>query len=619
MSLISLFVNGIELDYIKETLNIKKENQLLGGDIKFTHNSYPFLIIENEKSEQALGKNHLQSVQSQYYEITVITLEGKFVGELQVLECMTNYRKCNIRYNSKIYSLEKINIRELFPTLSVIGENPPRPYEKQIDEMLPSNVNAEWKSYVSRFDEKEFPDVLWQFPMVYFPDKFGEIKEGDDWELYNRHLNTRIFIGGNVIETNSIVTTSEGVEVQNRNVITPFPYLLAPLLLACEQTGLTLDGSIFQDDFIKSILIYSPEDNLSEISDIDDKVLVPLFDQIPETYNDILYSFRRMFTVTLAVGTYSFTYDIEYANNRHYLRVRTSEKTSDLFAKNVGNALERFSGSFEVKITPRDVELNRNLVEFFCYSAFAAEPTVKDLSYVKKLVKKGSVFHPTLDVPRFIPDWTFGEYLNQLKKLFNLRFEENADENVLKVIYNDRNILIKDFFDLGSIRVNSYSKINHSHIALQYDNDEDDILKVNPNVTYSYVDKIDEEKTLSIKNKFKQLNYKNGELLLSAFDDKKSGIGLVLYKPNFFNQTSQEVDGSKLDLEGIYQRYFTNTSRIYLNPNRIEVEKKVTKFELIELLNKKRVLVNNQPYYIDQSSYSEKSTLIDVKLNLIPL
>lgn len=619
MKLVSIFINGIEIDYIQETLNIKKENNLLGEGIKFTHNSYPFLIIENENTEKALGKNNILNTQSQYFEVDVITLDGKYVGELQVLECMAHYRKCNVRFNSKIYSLERTRIRDFFPTISIIGENPPRPFENRIEGLLPPTVNPAWKTYVSSFDEQQLPQVLWQFPMVYFPDKFGEVKEGDEWELYNRYLNTRIFIGGNVIETNIVQMTPEGVDIENRNVVSPFPYLLSPLLLACEKVGIKLEESIFQDIFIKSILMYSPEDNLTEISSIDDKTLIPLFNQEPTPFNDVLYSWQREYTVDLPAGVYTFNYEIEYSNNRHYLRARTPERTIDLFAKNVGDNTENFTGSFDVKITEQNVNQNKNKVSFFCYSSQLQKPTVKDFSYVKKLNRKGSLFHPTLEMPRYIPDWTFGEYLEQLKQLFNLRFEEDADENILKVIHNDESIIEKDFYDLGSMNINGYSKINHANIALQYDNDEDKIFKIDPNTYYSYVDRINEDKSLVIKNKFKQLHYRNGTIMLSQMDDKKSGIGLVLYTPNLFNQTSEEVDGTQLNLSGISNRYFKNTARIYLNPNRIEVEKKITKFDLIEILKKKRVLVNSLPYYVDQASYSSKSALVDIKLNLIPL
>lgn len=619
MKLISIYKNGVELDYIQETLTIKKENNLLGEDIKFTHNSFPFLIIENENTERLLGSNHLLSVNKQYFDIDVITLDGKFKGELQVLEYTANYRKCNIRYNSKIYSLENLKIRELFPAISVIGEQPPRPYKKQNEGLFPPSIAEAWKVYVHSFDEKRFPEVHWQFPMIFYPDKFGELKEGDEWEKYNKHINTRFFLGGSPIDTNNAYDTPEGIDINNRNVVTPFVYLLSPLFLACQKAGLKMDEQITQDPFINSLLLYSSEDNLTDILTIGSPTFIPLFNQNVERSNIFPYSWSRSYTITLSPGVYIFSYEIEYANNRNYLRAVTPDKTENLFAKEVGSTSESFSGDFEVTITQQHVNQNKNTVWFNCQSSHQTAPVVRKFTYEKKLNRKGAMFHPTIEMARYIPDWTFGEYLEQLKRLFNLRFEEDYNGEVLKVVYQDKDIMTRDYYNLGSVFISGFTKLSHSNIELKYDNDVDEVLDVSADGFLSNTNQLNKDKVLTVENKFKQLNFHGSSIIIDQPSDKKSGVGLVLYQPNFYFETSKRIDGTQLDLWGIFERYYKNTSRIYLNPNRLEIELKITRFDLIEIEKKKRVLVNDLPYYVDQLSYSRKGSLIDVKLNLIPL
>jgi hypothetical protein len=43
MSLIKIIANGIELDFVKETLTIRKENNALIRNFKVSHSNFPFL------------------------------------------------------------------------------------------------------------------------------------------------------------------------------------------------------------------------------------------------------------------------------------------------------------------------------------------------------------------------------------------------------------------------------------------------------------------------------------------------------------------------------------------------------------------------------------------------
>lgn len=620
MQLIKIYVNGIEIDYAEETLTIKEVNTLIGDEIKFTHNSFPFLILENNKTERALGPNHLLARGKQFFDVVVITVNGRYKGELQVLECFKNYRKCNLQYHSQVFNLAKTKIKELFPVISVLGENPPRAYEKTMSGLLPLENESGWSNYVNSFNLKTFPQAMWQFPMIYFQDKFGEINEGDVWEEYGGFINNRNIAEGTSLDYNGIKDEDEGIKVENKNIITLFPYLLSPLLLGMSSVGLRLENSLINDPFFSKILMYSSENNLVEISEIADPTLIPFFENDPYPYDYVFFYWWRRESITLPQGVYTLDYEVEVAqNDRATFKIFNEQKSEVLFVKKEGDINGKFSGSAEFTITAKNVAENKNKINLVFYSKQKDVVNTGKVTYREKMQKKGYMFHPTIDVARYVPDWTFGEYLDQLRKLFNIQFFEDQNEGLLKVKYNDKEVVEKTGVILGSQEVLSYKKNDKTNVKYKYDNDIDSTLVINSANQISLNTDVDENKTLLLANKFKKLTFKNGQLFLTDEDDKKSGIGLFFYEPNEFFSTSEMSTGVSFDFQDIHKRFFKDTTQVYLQPNRLDIEKYVTKYDLMRILETNRVRINHLPYYVDQIDYSSKGSLIKVKMDLIPL
>src|SRR5690606_12814684 len=97
--MIRIFKGEYEIEVVKETLTLKRENRFMDNDFKIQSNSYPFMIIESDATRLALGSKESISVnRNVYHEVQVITPEGNFIGELQVLTYTKNFRKCNLRF-----------------------------------------------------------------------------------------------------------------------------------------------------------------------------------------------------------------------------------------------------------------------------------------------------------------------------------------------------------------------------------------------------------------------------------------------------------------------------------------------------------------------------------------
>jgi len=98
-----------ELDYVKKTLSIKRENNAFSPDFEVSHTTHPFLIIENDKSITALGPRDLTTVfKVKTVTVTVVEMDQHYVGELQIRQYTNGFRKANLRYASNLLTLTPI-------------------------------------------------------------------------------------------------------------------------------------------------------------------------------------------------------------------------------------------------------------------------------------------------------------------------------------------------------------------------------------------------------------------------------------------------------------------------------------------------------------------------------
>jgi len=148
MALVQIFsLSGVEIEYKKDSLTLKKENNSLSSDFKVPHSSFPFLVIENDNTKQELGPSDITSIRKNKI-IPVIILENgvRYNGELQQLTVLPKFRKCNLKYGSDVIAIINKKIAEYMPTLSVIpGETSPVPFTENSSEIIAGNQY--WENY----------------------------------------------------------------------------------------------------------------------------------------------------------------------------------------------------------------------------------------------------------------------------------------------------------------------------------------------------------------------------------------------------------------------------------------------------------------------------------------
>ncbi|MBS9773792.1 MAG: hypothetical protein KGV59_01365 [Tenacibaculum sp.] len=111
----------------------------------------------------------------------------------------------------------------------------------------------ETKSITSHAKEvitKSYPEVNYNFPMVIDNDLKSKSKYEKFEGFVNQYKNDRFV-------TNSWVTEDGKPLAKNRNVLTPFPYLLGVLKTGFESAGMVMQGSFVSDTANNKLLMYT--------------------------------------------------------------------------------------------------------------------------------------------------------------------------------------------------------------------------------------------------------------------------------------------------------------------------------------------------------------------------
>lgn len=632
MSLIKIIANNIELDFVKETLSIKKENNALNRDFKVSYSSIPFLIIENTNTKKALGTRDLSSVKK-IKTIDVVVFEGgkKYSGELQILSYLNGFRKCNLKYASSLLSIMNRKISEFMPVVSVIpGETNPMAFTEKSQTVVAGSEN--WQTYPTPFLTQSFPGVKWQFPTMDWAKKFGEnLTVEDPWYLYEGRVNKYDSSG---LILNTYAVDGGGVcTVTNKNTVSPQVYLLSPAFYVLESVGFTLSGDFPNSDFIKKILFYSNKQNINETSPLKvniSEVLSPLvastrLDTDPVSFDSYYYSIKEINIDT--VGTYYFEYDFTEPN----FSPTTGSIDFKLFQVYVFdepeyNVFKHFhsSGGQSYKGTVK-IETQASHIGKKILIRYYTPETNLPANSLKKKIAYPKVFHqmhPTIQLGRYLPDWTFATYLNALQNIFNL--EINTDDFSKKMTINFNEIAISTSAKVvlkKSLAVTGYEQSPSNAFLLKYENSEDMALWITKSGAVTYgIQTSDFVERLDNKFKFIPTTY---TAELSEDLDSKNGIGLMIYDPaekpyisnNYLGQTLK-IDGSR----GIYEVFWRKFIKFLLNGSAVDMLGPFTEKELNEILSLKRIFVDNQEYLIastesretDQNNYEVKFNLVSV-------
>ncbi len=619
--MIRIFKGTHEIEVVKETLTLKRENRFMDNDFKIQSNSYPFMIIENEATRMALSSNISTSKsREQFHEVQVITPEGNFVGELQILSYTKSFRKCNLVFYSPLYKIKDEKINSFLP--SRINTHtfiePAFDYEERRETEIPIEFSNTWSVFGGDISKKGYPETLFNLPTIYWPLKYGEdLDETHDWFNYRGVINEYVYDNGVRYASYNSYSLVDGVNFSNVTVNSPKVYLLAPLKLAVESVGYKLTGAFAESNFIKKILLDSKNDNLTYI----DKN--KLIHNIPYTTTWVSFgvsAYRKTILIPQLIKPgrkYRIEITLKKILNQNVIATIavSSELTSQsasLFGDFSGEEFQTFST--EITGVPSAQNVNTLNITFLKMGRNNAEPfEVSEFRLYEISQNKGYSTHPIINLQRFCPDWSFVDYINELKKLFNLKVTTNDHDKTLNLDFFETKFSDYSGVKLESILVENYDAVEFDSLLLKYDNVHDDVVLMDKNSVQ--VGRFTQRNhTKEISTKFKYLPVLPGDgLTMSDFINDKGGVGLMIYEHIIFFYTlpipSYTQNGVKYDLtlknifENFHRKSFTN----YLSGG-VFPAKGVFDQRTIKMIAKEDfVLIDNKRYYVNSMQYKELS------------
>lgn len=638
MSLVKIYsTTGIEIEYKKDSLTLKKENNSLSSDFKVPHSQFPFLVIENDITKSVLGPSDITSIRKNKI-VPVIILENgvRYYGELQQLTVLKKFRKCNLKYGSDIIPIVNKKIATFLPSVSVIpGEMNPIPFTESGTEIITGNQY--WETFPVSMIGQIYPEVKFQFPTIYWLNKYGVGLENTDfWYQYQNHINN--FGTNDLEETIFLLNTGEvdgsEVTVINKNVAVPHVFLLSPLHYIFTSLGWKISGDFITHELIKRLLMVPKKDNLSKImlSPAPEEVFFPTpadWTYIDPPGTGINY-YRTMITKYISIaGRYKLKYNFEiepviisaqYPRARFYGNPAGADNDFFVFSKWVAG-----SSSSPNIILSGEVEFQSEVGNclFFYIFPYAQLP----VNYSIQLTylgdeKEFNQMHPTIELGRYVPEWTVGNYLNYIKNKFNLDITLDDFKKEITLNLNE-NIAVNEEPAIisQSLQMTSYDIAANSSFVIKEENDEDAALFITQNEIISFDGNTDDF-TKVIESKFKILPRNGYTSVLSEDINDKEGVGLVIYDEVSAPFTAEATEnGFNLNIpgeKGIYETFFRRWLKFLLNASNCEVTGYFTETEISKINKAKAVYINNQRFrIIDIQTTEAANNYQEVKMRLL--
>lgn len=635
MELIKITKNGINLDFKKDTLSIRKENNSYSTDFKISHSSFPFLIIENQKAVEALGPRDITSINKKKVVTVNVEESGVFYdGELQILSYSKGFRKCNLKYASKVLPIMNKKLSEFMPVISVIpDETSPVPFTEESSEVVDGSSN--WLSYATYFLDKNYPDVKYQFPTMYWKNKFGVGLESDEpWFGFKNFIN-KFNDEYNFEENTYNYITPSSIEVLNQNVVAPQVYMLAPIYYALSTIGFKLKGQLSANELVKRVLIFSSKNNLTKVvlkPEVFDVVFDGSWIHDPIGLSD-LYRKTEAFPIT-DVGTYTvkfrFVLPLQeegslsqpiYTSLRmksvihSFIDIDWNKET--LFNRKLNAENEVIEGEFTFEVKAWDDPQD---IYFSYYNKNQVMPVEYELKFYKSDAEKEfHQFHPTIDLGRYVPDMTFAAYLNELKKLLNLKFDVDDFRKIFTIDFVEDQILATPLQLKQSMLIDNYELLANTSFILKYNNDTDPGIYITADGVELLQNQIGEF-TKSISSGFKSIPNNGITAELSEAVESKNGIGLMIYNPHAMPYVSTDFDGYNLKMQGeggVYETFWKKTLKIRLSASGCDVSGSFTQTEINKINQTEDVYFDSQHFKIITMDYSQESdTYFRLKMSL---
>lgn len=318
--------------------------------------------------------------------------------------------------------------------------------------------------------DKAWPETAYNFPMVYKP----QIAEDSNYELFEGFVNH--WKEGAFLE-NEVDTSGEEDVYINRNVLAPFPYFLEILKFGFKTAGKAVVGEIFQNEDLKRLL-YIPEKYLERMDG--SQYLSFQFStrtSIETAQNgEILNVYTQEFTPE-EQGAYELKFNLNLdpvlASFFHlaiYRKNALSEELTLIQGYLSFDNRVQLDEKLTIEVTPLD-ELDPIVV---ILKLRYNDRDISDFNNFEISFSDGqlNIFPTFFTLADFMPDMTFGEYVNALKNWWNI--EVVMGEKTVSINFLQTNIFNRPVRDHEHLEVPKPKRLSNTNrfYKLHYANDE---------------------------------------------------------------------------------------------------------------------------------------------------
>lgn len=596
--------SGEELPLVNNSIKISKENNAFSDNITVYHNKYPFLIKEGKVTESFLGSKHLLvSSRNKKHSVKVQFLNETFDAELTVLGYLTDSRKCNIRFGSELLTITETSIKDFFSSYY---------FGDQIEYSETTNIllDQSFITEIETYKNKSYPEVDFNFPAIYIE---GINSDDENFNLPSDFLNMRNLINFE-FQLNSIENVYENYyNIINSNSLAPMPYLMALIERPLQSIGWALEGD-FKDDELNSKILLIPDTN--------NNTLLQLNEGITIDYNDFSdwvsignppYKRYRLYLNRFILGKHTLKitmHNIPYTSlGGVYFRIYEidSDNNSELIFEEeniVPYTFFNYEVNFDFEVTNNNIN---NYYRLVYGHPFSSDPEDVDIRIINEKfdVKNFVQFHPTIELSRYIPDWSYIQLLNNIKLLRNCSIDFNEERKRVIINYNSKYISNYDYVDISRFPVKISDDSNSENISftVQYANKESE--------------QIDDQKNFPVP--FKILTHGPQTITSSISEIEEEGQTITIYDTGIY--TSESFEGKTLSLEDENGSLYNLNWKVWFdfleNSSELDIIAALPIDLVSKIQEKKKVYFNCIQFAVTKIEYSVSTKkIIEVKLYL---
>ncbi|MDO4763532.1 MAG: hypothetical protein Q4A00_04030 [Flavobacteriaceae bacterium] len=295
---------------------------------------------------------------------------------------------------------------------------------------------------------KKYPDTDYNFPKLY-TDEYN--LEEEAYKYFDSMINNRTELESRTGKefTRNRLENNE-MDVYNKNIIHPLPYLLYVLKVGFRDAGFRLEGDILEDEFLKQRLIWSGQNYHHTGEQKEHKINI--FQQEFVNMDRDRGNWEKRISIN-APGRYRLLMKMVPKNNQEQWKIGTLDIYSDKIESLSSYPRWRFnkktqSHQQEFLITPEEAEAGAEIVFFYGgvvsknqYDNEGKNIGVMQINInpIRQHTKEGQpipyIFNENrVNLKKAVPEMSFGELVTTIKNLRNYDLVFDGNKAIMNTI-----------------------------------------------------------------------------------------------------------------------------------------------------------------------------------------